>query len=85
MNEYSNFSSLAPQDEASFVVFERTTRENLHKSFVIAAICSGVFGVVMVAIYFAFPPPEKKHAADDEKAQVKTAKPAAEAAPTPDK
>ena len=83
MNEYSNFTSLAPQDEAALVVFERTTQENLHKAMMIGLV-SGI-GILLVSlvIFFGFSPPEKKHA-PEAPSQTKTApaeKPAA--APTP--
>ncbi len=83
MNEYSNFTSLAPQDEAAMVVFERSTTENLQKSMMIALIAAVGIGLLSVVIFFGFPPPAKKHAAEPEKAQ--TQKAPAEAAPTPAK
>ena len=60
MNEYSNFTSLAPQDEASMVVFERSTQENLQKSMMIALIAAVGIGLLSVVIFFGFPPPAKK-------------------------
>ncbi len=83
MNEYSNFTSLAPQDEASMVVFERSTQENLQKSMMIALIAAVGIGLLSVVIFFGFPPPAKTHAAEPETAQ--TQKAPAEAAPTPAK
>jgi hypothetical protein len=84
MNEYSNFTSLTPQDEAAMVVFERSTTENLQKSMMIALIAAVGIGLLSVVIFFGFPPPAKKHAAaEPEKAQTQSAP--AEAAPAPAK
>ena len=81
MTEYSNFTSLAPQDEAAMVVFERSTPENLQKAMMIALISALGIGLLSIVIFFGFPPPPHKKPAEAEKAQ--TQKAPAEAAPTP--
>ena len=83
MNEYTSFSSLAPQDEAAFVVFERSTQENLQKAMMIGLISAVGILLLSLVIFFGFSPPPKKHAPpEDAKSQVKSA-PAEAPAPAP--
>lgn len=79
MTEYTSFSSLAPQDEAAFVVFERATNENQQKSYMAAMIGGAVTLLLALVIYFGFAPPPKKHAAEGPAPQTQHAP--AEAAP----
>ena len=80
MNEYNNFTSLSPQEEATFVVFERFTQENQQKSLMTGLISGIGVGVLGLIIYFGFSPPEKKkHAADHPAGQTQKAAPEAPA------
>ncbi len=86
MNEYVNFSSLPPDQEATFVVYERHTQENLKKAFTIGAICSLIFGVLAVGLYFGVEPEEDKTAKDMDLNQLKKkSKTGTPEAPTPNK
>lgn len=85
MNEYTSFTSLPPQEEAQFVVFERFTQENRQKSFMTGVISGIGVGILGVIIYFGFAPPEKKkHAEETPHGETQKA-PAEAAAPTPSK
>lgn len=63
---YSDFSSLPPEQEESFVIFEKTTRESAKKSKSIGIIAGVAFGVLTIVIAMAFKPPEKSHASEEE-------------------
>lgn len=65
MSEYKDFSSLPPDKERHFVVFEQTSRETLKKARLIGIICGAVFGVLVLAIAFSHEPPHNKMAEDD--------------------
>lgn len=84
MNEYNNFTSLPPHEEASFVVFERFTQENQHKSLMTGLISGLSVGVIGVIIYFGFAPAKKKHAEAPAAGQTQKA-PAEAPAPAPSK
>lgn len=83
MNEYSNFTSLPPEQEATFVVFERHQKENLDKGFKIGAIAAAVFLVVALGIYFGVTPEEDKLGQDMDLNQLKKKSKDSAAAPTP--
>lgn len=77
--EYKNFTSLPPEQEQSFVVYERTSIESAKKAFTVGAICGGIVGVLAIFFYMAFDPPKNAHAVDPEpKSELKE-----EAAPEP--
>lgn len=82
MSDYVNFTSLPPDQEATFVVFEKHQQENLKKGFTIGLISSIVFGVLAVGIYFGVTPEEDKTAKDMDINQLK--KKSKVEAPTPD-
>jgi hypothetical protein len=82
MNEYNNFTSLSPQEEATFVVFERFTQENRQKSLMTGVISGVAVGILGLIIYFGFSPPEKKHAPAAPAGQTQKA-PAEAPAPAP--
>ena len=63
---YSDFSSLPPEQEQSFVVFEQTTRESAKKAKSAGIIAGGVFGLLIVVIAMGFKPAEKSHASEEE-------------------
>jgi hypothetical protein len=71
MSEYSNFTSLPPEQEATFVVYERHQRENLDKGFKIGAICAVIFGVLALGVYFGVTPEEDKIGKDMDLNQLK--------------
>ncbi len=83
--DYKNFTSLPPEQEQSFVIFERTSVEAGKKAMTIGAICGAVFGVFIVMLVMSFDAPENKHAVKKPSAKVgeAKAKPAAAPAPAP--
>jgi hypothetical protein len=81
--DHVNFSSLPPDQEATFVVYERRTAESLHKAMVIALVSSILFGLVAIGIYFGVSPEEDKIAKDMDLNHLKK-KSKTEAAPTPE-
>jgi hypothetical protein len=65
MNEYKDFSSLPPETEREFVVYEKTSVEAGKKAKVIAlGVAFGFLAIVMV-IVFSFPKPHNLMAEDD--------------------
>ena len=82
MSDYSNFTSLPPEQEASFVVFERHQKENLDKGLKFGVIAGLIFGVLAVALYFGIPPEEHQAAKDMDLNQLK--KKSKTEAPTPE-
>ena len=71
MSEYSNFTSLPPEQEAAFVVFERHQKENLDKGFKIGAIAAAIFAVLALGVYFGVTPEEDKIGKDMDLNQLK--------------
>ena len=51
-----NFSSLPPQEEATFVVYEQQMAEAEKTGWTIGAIVSGICLVLMLGIYFGVEP-----------------------------
>jgi hypothetical protein len=71
MSEYHNFTSLPPDQEATFVVYERYQRESLDKGFKFGIIAAAIFGVLAVALYFGVTPEEHSAAKDMDLNQLK--------------
>ncbi|MCG8417078.1 MAG: hypothetical protein MJE77_03930 [Proteobacteria bacterium] len=65
MSEYKDFTSLPPDKERQFVVYEKRTVESSKKAMLFGIVISAVFAVVVVIVVFSFPPPENKMAHDD--------------------
>jgi hypothetical protein len=84
MSEYHNFTSLPPEQEASFVVFERHQQENLQAGFKIGAIVAAIFAVLAFGIYFGVSPKEDKTAKDMDLNQLKKKSKTDAPAPTPE-
>lgn len=88
MTEYRDFTSLPPDKEQEFVVYEKTSVEAGRKAKIIALAVAVSFLVVTMAIVFSFDPPKNLMEHDDmgalggvDKGKKKAAKPATEAAP----
>jgi hypothetical protein len=58
MAEYTNFTSLPPDEEATFVVYERRTAEALSKSGMIGIVAGLAVFFLGVGIYFGVAPEE---------------------------
>ena len=84
MAEYVNFTSLPPEQEATFVVYERRTQEALSKSLVIALAAGATVFLIAVGLYFGVKPEEDKTSKDMDLNQLKKKSTKVEAAPTPD-
>lgn len=83
MTEYKDFSSLPPETEREFVVYEKTSVEAGKKAKIIALSVSFGFLAIVMAIVFSFPAPHNLMAEDDmgglaKPKEEKAAKPAAE-------
>ncbi len=89
---YVDFTSLPPEEEATFVVYEARTQETAKKALKIGAIVGGILGVLMVIIVFSFEKPKNLMAGDDigmlgdkdDRAQQREEIKDIEPAPTPD-
>ncbi len=81
--EYQNFSSLPPDEEATFVVYERTTTEASKKAMTLGAICGGVVGVFALMLFLSFGPGRNAHAVDPV-SDIEEEAPAPKAAPAPE-
>lgn len=79
MSEYKDFSSLPPDKEQAFVVYEKTSVEVGKKARIISVIVAASFLVVVMFIVFSFDPPENKMAHDDMGALAGPKRPAKEA------
>lgn len=58
---YSNFTSLPPEQEQQFVVFERRSVESAKKAMTIGLISSGLLGLFIIALVLTSDPPKKMH------------------------
>ena len=60
MDQYSNFSSMPPEEERQFVGFERVMRESLKKGMVLGvSIGCGTLLVLLIIIWGVEPPPNE--------------------------
>jgi hypothetical protein len=62
---YSDFSSMPPDQERAFVVFEQRTRESEKSAWRMGGIVAAIYGVLMVAIVFSHDKPPPLIAEDD--------------------
>ena len=89
MSNYKDFSSLPPDKEQHFVIFEKTSVETLAKAKKIAAIVAGVFGLIVCVIVLSFDKPKNLMEDDDmgqlSKSKSSDDKAAETPAPKPDK
>lgn len=58
---YSNFTSLPPEQEQQFVVFERRTQETAKKAMTIGLISSGILGLLIIMVVLTSDPPAAMH------------------------
>ncbi len=81
--EYKNFTSLPPEQEQSFVIYEKTSIESGKKALTLGVICGVAVGVFAVIFYLAFDPPKNAHAVDPETDLAEEVAPAPAPAPAP--
>lgn len=62
--EYQNFTSLPPEQEATFVIYERTSSEAGKKAMTLGAICGGIVGIIAIMLFVAYDAPKNAHAVD---------------------
>ncbi len=62
---YQNFTSLPPDQEATFIVYEARTQESAKKAMTLGLISGLIFLVVIVAIVFSHDKPKNKMEGDD--------------------
>ncbi len=65
MSEYKDFSSLPPETEREFVVYEKTSVEAAKKAKIAAMAAAFGFLALVIAIVFSFPAPHNLMAEDD--------------------
>lgn len=90
--EFQNFTSLPPEQEQTFVVFEKTSVESGKKAMTIGVVAGAIFGICVIALVFSHDAPENAHAVKapptkvgEAKKKVKAPAPApVEAAPAAD-
>ena len=82
---YSNFSSLPPEEEQHFVVFERRSVEASKKAMTIGLITSGLLGLFITVLVLTSDPPAAKHTdALESDIPAETTTPSTSSATTPD-
>ena len=81
--EYKNFTSLPPEQEQSFVIYEKTSIESGKKALTLGTICGAVVGVFAIIFYFAFDPPKSSHYVEPESELTEEVAPKAAPAPAP--
>lgn len=62
--EYKDFTSLPPEQEKTFVVYERVSNEAGKKALTLGMICGGVIGLFAIILFLSFDAPENVHAAE---------------------
>ncbi len=78
---YKDFTSLPPEQEQSFVVYERTSNENSKKAMTLGIIAGVAVGVIAIILYIAVEPPVSSHAVPQETDLAEEVVPAAAPAP----
>jgi hypothetical protein len=63
MNQFQHFSSLPPEQEAAFLVYEQKQAESLKTGLTIGAICGIAVGALILIISFTVSPAKDPHAA----------------------
>jgi hypothetical protein len=81
--EYQDFTSLPPEQEASFVIYERTSKESGKKAMTMGAIAGGIVGIFAILLFLSFDAAENAHAVDPE-TDIEEEAPAAAPAPAPE-
>ncbi len=80
--EYQNFTSLPPDQERQFIVYEQTSVEARKKAMTLGIIAGACVGVLAVMLFMAYDAPKNAHAVD-EPSELKEEAPKAKAAPAP--
>lgn len=64
MSHYQDFSSLPPDQERNFVVFEQRSQETSKKALTFGMVAGAIFGLLVVIIFLSYDAPENPHADD---------------------
>ena len=83
MSDHVNFTSLPPEQEAQFAIYERVQEERLKTGLTAAIVASAIFAVFALGIYFGVTPEEDKIGQDMDINQLKK-KSKDQPAPTPE-
>lgn len=85
--EYKNFTSLPPEQEATFVIYEQTSSESAKKAMTMGTITGVAIGILGLILFLSFDAPKNAHAVEPEsdlkEEPRKKAAPAPAPAPTP--
>ncbi len=81
--EFQNFTSLPPEEEKAFVVFEQTSVMAGKKASMFGLIAGAVFGIFVIALVFSSEAPENAHAVKAPATKVGEAKKKAAPKPAP--
>jgi hypothetical protein len=81
--EYQDFTSLPPEQEQSFIIYERTSSESLKKAMTLGTISGVVVGVLALMLFFSYDAPPNIHAEPMPEDEIEEEAPAPKAAPAP--
>lgn len=62
---YQDFTSLPPEQERTFVVYEQYSTEASKKAITMGAIAGGIVGLLAIILFLSFDAPKNPHAADE--------------------
>ena len=80
--EYQDFTSLPPEQEQSFIIYERTSNESGKKAMTLGAISGAVVCVIALILFFSYDAAPNAHAVDPV-SDIEEEAPAPKAAPAP--
>src|SRR5262245_34252327 len=82
---YESFSSLPPEEERHFVVFEEFTQQNAKRANLIGIVAGGGFALLLIGIVAAFwgSSPKPSEELEEQAQEAAAAAPAPAPAPTP--
>jgi len=62
---YQHFTSLPPEEEATFIVYEQRTQEASKKARTLGLVVAAIFGFLIVVIVFSHDKPKSKMEGED--------------------
>jgi hypothetical protein len=80
---YQDFTSLPPEQERAFIVYEQTSTEAGKKAMTLGAIVGGCIGLLAIILFMSFDAPKNPHAEEPAASELKEEKVAPAPAPAP--